>query len=104
MARAEDGGPAEPRLYTIPQTLPFLRRLARAILAGDLPRAGGPAPGAEDLARITLLLPTRRACRAMRDAFLAESTGDVLLLPRIRALGDMDEEASFFAAQAAGVR
>ena len=102
MARAEGGGPAKPRLYTIPQTMSFLHELARAVLAGDLPLEGGGVPGKEDLSRITLLLPTRRACRAMRDAFLAESDGAVMLLPQIRALGDVDEEASFFAAEAAG--
>jgi ATP-dependent helicase/nuclease subunit B len=102
VARPDVSEPTKPRLYTIPQTTSFLHRLARAILAGDLPREGGPAPGAEDLSRMTLLLPTRRACRNMRDAFLAESGAAVLLLPRIRALGDVDEEASFFAAEAAG--
>ncbi|MGH6832542.1 MAG: double-strand break repair protein AddB, partial [Methyloceanibacter sp.] len=35
-----------------------------------------------------------RAARALREAFLAEAGGEALLLPRIRALGDPDEEAA----------
>jgi ATP-dependent helicase/nuclease subunit B len=42
----------------------------------------------------TIYLPTRRAARALREAFLAESKGEALLLPRIRALGDPDEDAA----------
>ena len=88
-----------PRLYTIPQTAPFLDSLARAILAGDLPEAGGEPPTSELLPHYTILLPTRRAARAMREAFLRVSGGDVVLLPRIRALGDADEDEVYFAPQ-----
>jgi len=94
------GGGGAPRLFTIPQTAPFLDHLARAILSGNLPVPGGPAPDPLALTRVTLLLPTRRACRAMREAFLREGGGEVVLLPAIRALGDVDEEAAFFAEEA----
>ena len=89
-----------PRLYTIPQTAPFLDSLARAILAGDLPEQGGPPPTPEALTSYTILLPTRRAARAMREAFLRVSGSDVVLLPRISALGDVDEDEVYFAPQA----
>jgi ATP-dependent helicase/nuclease subunit B len=49
------------------------------------------------LPRITVLLPTRRAARALREAFL-RATGDgreagaPMLLPRMRPLGDLDAD------------
>jgi ATP-dependent helicase/nuclease subunit B len=84
-------------IYTLPPGLPFLRTLAEAMLAGDLPRAGGPAPGPLDLAKMTLLLPTRRATRALQEAFLAASGGAALLLPKIKAIGDGNEDLSLLA-------
>jgi double-strand break repair protein AddB len=85
---------ADPRLYTIPPSAPFLTILARAVLAGDLPVQGGAKPDPLTLPLTTIYLPTRRAARALREAFLAEAEGQALLLPRIRALGDPDEEAA----------
>jgi ATP-dependent helicase/nuclease subunit B len=86
--------PEARRLYTIPPSAPFLTTLARAILDGALPSPGGPKPDPLTLPLITLYLPTRRAARALRETFLAEAKGEALLLPRIRALGDSDEEAA----------
>lgn len=85
---------AHSRLYTIPPSAPFLSTLARGILAGDLPCLGGTKPSRLDLPQITLYLPTRRAARGLRDAFLIESGGEALLLPRIHALGQTDEDAA----------
>ena len=86
--------PAASRLYTIPPSAPFLTTLARAILAGNLPSPGGLPPDPLALPLTTIYLPTRRAARALREAFLAEAKGEALLLPRIRALGDPDEDAA----------
>src|SRR5205085_1891448 len=49
------------------------------------------------LARMTVLLPTRRATRALREAFLRLSgeeggTGAPLLLPRLRPIGDLEAD------------
>jgi len=85
---------AHPRLYTIPPSAPFLSTLARAILVGDLPLAGGAKPDLLTLPQTTIYLPTRRAARALREAFLTESGGEALLLPRIHALGHADEDAA----------
>ncbi len=73
-----------PHLASIPATLPFLDTLAQHCLAraGDDPLA---------LSRSLVLLPTRRAVRALADAFLRQSGGRALLLPRIVALGALDE-------------
>lgn len=74
--------PAKSCVYTIPAGLSFVDVLARGILqeAGDDP-----------LALIQVLLPTRRACRSLRDAFLRLSDKP-LLLPRMDPIGDVDEE------------
>ena len=73
------------RVSTISPGAPFVDSLA----LGLRERFGG-APDA--LARLTLLLPTRRACLALRDAFLRHSDGAALLLPRLMPLGDMDAD------------
>jgi len=94
-------GPTAPRLYTIPPSAPFLTTLARALLSGDLPLPGGEKPDPLTLPFTTIYLPTRRAARGLREAFLAESGGAALLLPRIHALGDADEDAAIiFGAEA----
>jgi double-strand break repair protein AddB len=90
------------RLYTIPPSAPFLTTLARAILAGDLPLPSGPKPDPLTLPFTTIYLPTRRAARALREAFLAEAKAEALLLPRIRALGDPDEEAALILGAGSG--
>lgn len=72
-------------IYTIPAGLSFVDILARGIMdrAGDDPLS---------LARMQILLPTRRACRTLREAFLRLSDGKPLLLPRMSPIGDVDEE------------
>ena len=81
---ASDGGPAR-SVYTIPPQRDFVTALAR----GLFDRFGG-AP--ESLAPVLVLLPTRRACRTLREAFLRLSGGAPLLLPRMRPIGDVDED------------
>lgn len=82
-----------PRLFTIPSGVPFLPAFADALLAGRI------VPGWPDLADPlsladgAILLPTRRAARALA-ALLAEKAspdGRPVLLPRIVPLGDVDE-------------
>ena len=74
-----------PRVFTIPVGAPFIDALARGILKN---RGGDPL----ELARVLVLLPTRRACRALHDAFLRATGGQPLLLPAIRPIADVDEE------------
>ncbi len=88
---------AKPRVFTIPASAPFLPVLIDALRTGKLV-AGFPASGDPlELARATLYLPTRRACRLARDAFLGELKGDAAILPRILAIGDLDEDEIVFA-------
>jgi len=68
------------RLFTVPPDLPFLDTLARSWRAAHA-----------DPSRGLLLLPTRRAARSLAEAFLRASGGRPLLLPRITALGALDE-------------
>ncbi len=64
-----------------------------ALAEGLLQRYG---EGERDLGDVTVLLPTRRACRSLTDAFLRRSEGRALLLPRIQPLGETDETESAF--------
>ncbi|MDA0676303.1 MAG: double-strand break repair protein AddB, partial [Proteobacteria bacterium] len=75
--------PARPgTFYTIAPERPFLDDLAAGIVA----RGADP----EALAATTVLLPTRRSCRALRDAFLRVTEGRPTVLPRLLPLGDDD--------------
>ena len=80
-----------PRVYTIPAGIAFADALAEGLMrrAGDDPLA---------LAAITILLPTRRAVRALTDAFLRVTEGRALLLPRLLALADLDGDQDVLAA------
>ena len=89
-----------PRVFTIPASAPFLPTLIEALNAGKLGFAVAGDPLA--LASATIYLPTRRACRLMRDAFLDGLKGDAAILPRIVALGDIDEDEIAFAEAATG--
>ncbi|MBT3989783.1 MAG: double-strand break repair protein AddB [Rhodospirillaceae bacterium] len=73
------------KVFNIPSELPFVDALA----VGLTERA---ATGPFDLADYVILLPTRRAVRSLREAFLRLSDGKPLLLPRMMPLGDLDEE------------
>jgi ATP-dependent helicase/nuclease subunit B len=70
--------------YTLPPGAPFLDELAR----WWLDRAG-PDPLA--IGNGLILLPTIRATRALSEAFLRQTEGRPLLLPRLAALGALDE-------------
>lgn len=91
-AEAENGSMLRSRIFTVPAGHPFLVALARAILAGDLPMPGGVAPDPLTLPDYTLLLPTRRAARALHDAFLKVGGGRAMLLPRIRPIAEGQED------------
>ena len=72
-------------VYTIPPDVGFVDVLAHGLLDawGDDPLR---------FADVLVLLPTRRAVRALRDAFLRATSGRPLLLPRLRPIGDAEED------------
>ncbi len=82
----------KPNIYTVPPGEGFLSSLARALMNGDLPVTGGPKPDVLNLQDLTLLLPTRRAARALQDSFLAASGKRALLMPRIRPISEGEED------------
>jgi ATP-dependent helicase/nuclease subunit B len=78
--------PSEGRasLFAIPLWRPFADDLAAGLLARY--------PDQMALARVLVLLPTRRAIRALTDAFVRESAGKALLLPRMVPAGDIETD------------
>jgi ATP-dependent helicase/nuclease subunit B len=78
------------RLFTIPPGVSFVDALAAGLLAET---SGDPLT----LARYTILLPTRRARRALDEAFLRQGDGRPLLLPRTLPLGDLDPDDAMLA-------
>lgn len=81
-------------VFTIPSGVPFLHKLAATLL--ENPTLDGRFPDTVTLADYTILLPTRRAVRALQEVLLELKGGQPLLLPAIRTLGDVDvEELSF---------
>jgi ATP-dependent helicase/nuclease subunit B len=88
------------RVFTIPASAPFLPTLIEALIGGKLGFAAARDPLA--MAAATLYLPTRRACRLARDAFLEVMKDDAAILPRIVAIGDIDEDEIAFAEAATG--
>src|SRR5581483_1894395 len=89
-------------VFTIPPSAPFLPTLIDALCAGRL-IAGFPADRDPlELARATLYLPTRRACRLARDTFLQSMNMEAAILPRLVALGDIDEDELIFAQATTG--
>lgn len=72
-------------ITTISPDQPFVDVLAKGLLnqAGGDPLA---------LAQMRILLPTRRAIRSLREAFLRLSKGKPMLLPHMQPIGEVDEE------------
>src|SRR5436190_6280856 len=93
---------ARPKVFTIPPSVPFVPTLVRALFDGTLVPGFPPTHEPLALAHATLYLPTRRACRLARDLFLDATNMDAAILPRILAIGDIDEDEIVFADAATG--
>ena len=91
-----EGAGKRAAVATIPTHLPFLDTLAARLLVDvrEDPLA---------LSRMTVLLPTRRAGRALAEAFLRQCGNKPLLLPRLVPVGDVDDEELAFLPSEAGV-
>lgn len=68
-------------IYTIPPTLPFADTLAATLLQHH-----------DELHKIRIYLPNRRACKTLQESLLKMSGGKPVLLPIMQALGDVDED------------
>ena len=73
------------QVYTIPYGVSYLEPLAKGIIQryGHDPLA---------LSDVLLLLPNRRACRYMQEAFAQQNAGEPMVLPRIEPIGDINED------------
>ncbi len=89
-----------PRVFTIPASAPFLSTLIGALRDGRLVDGLSSDPLA--LADTTLFLPTHRACALAREEFLKALKTGAAVLPRIIALGEIDEDELAFADMANG--
>src|SRR3984957_20641988 len=85
------------RVFSVPASAPFLRSVIAALVDGRLVDGFEARAHPESLTQATLYLPTRRAGRMAREIFLDELNTDAVLLPRIVALGDIDEDELAFA-------
>jgi ATP-dependent helicase/nuclease subunit B len=74
-----------PNIYTIPPEADFMACLAAGIMADSQAKK-------IPLIDYRILLPTRRACAILRDAFRHAAHGHSLLLPQLQPLGDMSTE------------
>lgn len=75
-----------PRVYALPPGVDFLALLARRLRA-EFARDDDP----HALAGVLVLTPTRRAARALAEAFAADEAG-ASILPMIRPIGDIDAD------------
>ncbi len=85
------------RVFSVPASVPFLRTVIAALVDGRLVDGFEARAHPERLTEATFYLPTRRAGRLAREIFLDEMNRDAVLLPRIVALGDIDEDELAFA-------
>jgi ATP-dependent helicase/nuclease subunit B len=88
------------RVFSVPVSVPFLRSIIAALIDGRLVEGFEARTDPTRLADATLYLPTRRAMRLAREVFLDELKTEAVILPRIVALGDIDEDELIFADEA----
>ena len=88
------------RVFSVPISVPLLRTVIAALIDGRLVDGFEARSNPLNLARATLYLPTRRALRLAREIFLDELNTDAAILPRIVALGDIDEDELAFSESA----
>ncbi|MFN3371479.1 MAG: double-strand break repair protein AddB [Sphingomonadaceae bacterium] len=74
---------ARGRLFVMPPWRPFVDDLAAGLIARH--------PDPLELARVRVILPGRRAVRALTEAFVRQTETRALLLPRLSTVGDLDE-------------
>ncbi|MDO9059512.1 MAG: double-strand break repair protein AddB [Bradyrhizobium sp.] len=85
------------RVFSVPLSAPFLRTVIAALVDGRLVDGFEARNDPARLSQATLYLPTLRAGRMAREIFLDELKTDAVVLPRIVALGDIDEDELAFA-------
>jgi ATP-dependent helicase/nuclease subunit B len=79
---------SSPNVFTIEPHFSFLDELALVLKSEILQSSQGDFA----LSDAIILLPTRRAARALQNAFLSACSENAMILPRIRTLGDIEPE------------
>ena len=79
--------PIQPKrgVYFIPSGISFVDELAGGVISSLTPDPVG-------MADISILLPTRRACRTLTEAFLRIMDGNPALLPDMLPVGDIEDD------------
>lgn len=91
-----EAGYVQSKAFTVAPGAPFLSTVAEALLDGRLIEGFDGRSDPMALARATIYVPTRRAARELRSVFVDALNARSALLPRVRPLGEFDEEEGFF--------
>ncbi|MBB5073767.1 ATP-dependent helicase/nuclease subunit B [Bartonella callosciuri] len=87
----------KPRVFSISPGTAFLPHFVDALLSGALIDNFAPGGNVQAaLANTLIYVPTRRAARALRTAFVERSDTKSTFLPTIHPLGDVDEDSFLF--------
>ena len=78
------------RVFNIPPSVSFLDELAQSLVDGRLVPSFKIEHDWSVLADVTVYLPTRRAVRTLAEIFRSRAPNQVVFLPKIRSLGDID--------------
>ena len=76
------------KVVTVDASSPLLEILAKRLLVQN-------KDNPMKLADTIIILPTRRACRSLKEAFIRLSEGKVLLLPRMLPVTNLEDTALF---------
>lgn len=82
------------RITTIPPWYSFTDALAQSLLRNNNP---------QELADTIILLPNRRACRALREALSRHNQAEAMILPRMMPFADLDEEDIYLSPRWQGI-
>ena len=84
-------------VFSIPPGADFLKVLVKALCEGRLiPGFGYDPADPLGLASVTIYVPTRRSARALRSEFVDLLGGRSAILPVVRPLGEVDDDAGYF--------
>ncbi len=86
----------QPNVFTVDPSEPFLNTVAAALCDGRLVEGFAFDGNPLELARATIFVPTRRAARELRSAFIDHLGQRSILLPTIKPLGEFDEDQVLF--------
>ncbi|GHC74583.1 double-strand break repair protein AddB [Limoniibacter endophyticus] len=80
------------KLFSISPGAPFSPTFIDALVSGRLVEGFAPGNDSFALAAATIYLPSRRAARSLRAAFVERSVGKAALLPTLRVIGEFDND------------